>query len=34
MKIRPVEAVVFHAEGQTKRHDEASSQFSQFCERA
>jgi hypothetical protein len=32
MKIRPVEAEVFHAE--KKRHDEASSQFWQFCERA
>jgi hypothetical protein len=30
MKIRPVEAELFHAEGQTKRHDEANSQFSQI----
>jgi hypothetical protein len=34
MKIRPLEAEVFHADGQTKGHDEASSKFSQFCERA
>jgi len=34
MKIRPVGAEVFHAEGQTRKHDEASSPFSQFCEDA
>jgi len=34
MKIRPVGVKLFHAEGQTdKRHDEANSGFSQFCER-
>ena len=30
MKIRPVGAESFHADG----HDEANSRFSQFCERA
>jgi len=38
MKIRPVGAELFHADrqtdGQTGRHDEANSRFSQFCERA
>jgi hypothetical protein len=38
MKIRPVGAELLHADGradrQTKRHDEANSRFSQFCERA
>jgi hypothetical protein len=38
MKIRPVGAELFHANGQTDgrtdRHDEANSRFSQFCERA
>jgi hypothetical protein len=42
MKILPVEAELFHADGrtdgrterQTGRHDEANSRFSQFCERA
>ena len=34
MKIRPVEAELFHAGGRTDRHDEAHSRFSQFCERA
>jgi hypothetical protein len=36
MKIRPVGAELFHADGdrQTDRHDEANSRFSQFCERA
>jgi len=33
MKIRPVEAELFTC-GQTDRHDEDSSRFSQFCERA
>jgi hypothetical protein len=31
MKIRPVGAELFHAEGQTDRHDEANSHLSQFC---
>jgi hypothetical protein len=34
MKIRPVGAELFHAGGETDRHDEADSRFSQFCERA
>jgi hypothetical protein len=34
MKIRPVGAELFHAEGRTDGHDEANSRFSQFCERA
>ena len=34
MKIRPVGAELFHADGRTDRHDEANSRFSQFCERA
>jgi len=34
MKIRPVRAQLFHADGQTHSHDEANSRFSQFCERA
>ena len=38
MKIRPVEAQLFHVEGRangrTDRHDEANSRFSRFCERA
>jgi len=25
---------LFHADGQTEKHDEASSSFSEFCERA
>jgi hypothetical protein len=29
-----MEAELFHADGQTDRHDEANSRFSQFCERA
>jgi len=33
MKIRPVAAELFHAEGQTDRHDEAQSRFLRFCER-
>jgi len=37
MKIRPVGAKLFHADGrterQTDRHDEPNSHFSQFCER-
>jgi len=38
MKIRPVGAELIHAGGltdrQTDRHDEVSSRFLQFCERA
>jgi hypothetical protein len=38
MKIRPVEAELFHADrqtdGRTDRHGKANSRFSQFCERA
>jgi hypothetical protein len=37
MKIRPVEAEMFHAgqkEGRTDRHDYANSRFQQFCEHA
>jgi len=34
MKIHPVGAVFFHADGQTRRLDEANSHFSQFGERA
>jgi hypothetical protein len=38
MKIRRVDAELFHAEGRTDRrtggHDEANSGFSQYCERA
>jgi len=34
MKIRPVGAELFHADGQTDRHDEAKNRFPQFCERA
>jgi len=33
MKISPVEAEVFHEDGQTDRHEEANSPFSEFCER-
>ena len=32
MKVRLVEAKLFHADGQT--HDEANSRFPRFCERA
>jgi len=32
MKIRPVWAELFHADGQTDRHDDANSRFSQFRE--
>jgi len=31
IKIRLVEADLFHADGQTDRHDEANSRISQFC---
>jgi hypothetical protein len=34
MKIRHVEAELFHADRQTDRHGEANSRSSQFCERA
>jgi len=34
MKIRPLEAELFHVDGQTYRHDKANSRISQFCERA
>jgi len=33
MKIRPVGAELFHADGQKDRDDEANSNFSQFFER-
>jgi len=33
MKLHPVEAQLFRAEGCTGWHDEADSQFSQFCTR-
>jgi len=33
MKIRPVEADVFHAGGRTDGQDEANSSFLQFCGR-
>jgi len=34
MTIPPVRADLFRADGQTDRHDEANSRFSQCCERA
>jgi hypothetical protein len=34
MKIRTVGVTLFHAGGQTDKHDEANSRFSQFSERA
>ena len=34
MKIRPMGAELFNADGQTDRHDEANGRFSQFWERA
>jgi hypothetical protein len=34
MKIRPVGADLFHADGKTDARDEANSLFPQFCERA
>ena len=34
VKIRPVGAELFHADGQTDRYYEVASRFSQFCERA
>ena len=33
MKIRAVGAELFQADGQTDRHDEDNSCFSEFCER-
>jgi len=33
VKIRAVTAELFHADGQTDRHDEANSRCPQFCER-
>jgi len=32
MKICPVAAELFHADGWTDRHDEANRRFSQLCE--
>jgi len=32
MKNHPVGAELFHAGGETDRHDEANSRFWQFCE--
>ena len=34
IKIRPVGAELLHVDGQTDKHDEANSRFSQFCESA
>ena len=34
MKIRQVEANLFHAYRRAEKHEEASSRFSQFCEHA
>jgi len=34
MKIGTMGAELFCVDGQTDRHDEANSHFSQFCERA
>jgi hypothetical protein len=34
MKIRPVGAELFHADGRIDRHDEANSRYSQFFEGA
>jgi hypothetical protein len=34
MKIHPMGAELFHADGRTDRRDETSRSFSQFCERA
>jgi len=33
MKIRPVGAELFHADGRTDRYDEANNRSSQFSER-
>ena len=32
MKILPMTAELFRADGQTEKQDEANSHFSQFCE--
>jgi hypothetical protein len=34
IKIRPVGAELFHADGQTERHEETNRRFSQFCKSA
>jgi len=34
MKIRPVGAELFHADGRTERHDDENKRFLQFCERS
>ena len=34
MKIRTVDAELFHADGQPDRYNEANSRFSKFCESA
>jgi len=34
MKIRPLEAELFRADGRTEKHDETNSLLSQFCKRA
>jgi hypothetical protein len=34
MKIRPVEAEMFRADGRTDKQDETNSRLSQFCKRA
>jgi len=34
LKILPVEAELFHADGRTEGHEETNSRFSQFCESA
>jgi hypothetical protein len=31
IKIRSVAVELFHADGQTDRHEEANTRFSQFC---
>jgi hypothetical protein len=33
MKIPPLEAELFHADGQTDVYEEANIRYSQFCER-
>jgi len=33
MKILPLEAELFHADGRTDGHDEVNSRFSQFCKK-
>ena len=34
LKICPVGAKLFHADGRTDKHDEANSRFLQFCKHA